>query len=190
MSALEQSIKAYFGVIQPADLKSIVSMFQRKTLERGDFLLQTGQQCQYLAFVQTGLMRMFVNVDGKEVTQWISTPGYFATDLSSYVFGTSSRWNIQALTHTELYCINRNDYQKLGTLVPAWHQLEKMFITRCFTVLEDRIFSHLAMTAEERYHQFYQSHKELFTQVPQQFIASMLGMTPETFSRIRKKQVS
>jgi CRP-like cAMP-binding protein len=68
--------------------------------------------------------------------------------------------------------------------------LEKLFIARCFIMLEDRIFTHLSMTAEERYNFFFENNKELFNQVPLQYIASMLGMTPETFSRIRKKQLS
>ncbi len=77
----------------------------------------------------------------------------------------------------------------MGDLVPKWHELEKMFLVRCFTIMEDRIFSHLSMSAEERYQFFFQHNQELFNQVPQQYLASMLGMTPETFSRIRKKQL-
>jgi CRP-like cAMP-binding protein len=71
--------------------------------------------------------------------------------------------------------------------IPKWNELEKLFIINCFSTLEDRIFSHLAMSAEERYQFFFANNKELFNQVPLQYIASMLGMTPETFSRIRKR---
>jgi hypothetical protein len=71
-------------------------------------------------------------------------------------------------------------------LIPEWHRLEKLFIAKCFTMLEDRIFRHLSMSAEERYQFFFHHDKELLNQVPLQYIASMLGMTPETFSRIRK----
>jgi len=90
---------------------------------------------------------------------------------------------------TEIYSITKEDYKKIGHLVPTWSELEKLFLVRCFTILEDRIFSHLSMTAEERYKLFFENNKELFNQVPLQYIASMLGMTPETFSRIRKKQL-
>jgi hypothetical protein len=75
-------------------------------------------------------------------------------------------------------------------MVPLWYELEKMFLIRCFTFIEERIMSHLSMTAEERYHFFFENNKELFNQVPLHYIASMLGMTPETFSRIRKKPLS
>jgi CRP/FNR family transcriptional regulator, anaerobic regulatory protein len=126
---------------------------------------------------------------GKEVTQWITTKGYFATDLSGFIFDKASRWTIQAITDTEAFTISKENYRKIATLVPAWAELEKLFIVRCFTILEERIFSHLSMTAEERYHSFFENNPALFNQVPLQYIASMLGMTAETFSRIRKKQL-
>ena len=65
-------------------------------------------------------------------------------------------------------------------------EIEKRFIIKCFAMTEDRVFSHLSMTAEERYDLYFEQHKELFNQVPLQYIASVLGMTAETFSRIKK----
>jgi CRP-like cAMP-binding protein len=107
--------------------------------------------------------------------------------LASFVFSQPSRWNIQALTDCELYVIDSNDYQNLGEIVPKWLELEKLFIAKCFTILEDRVLQHLAMSAEERYNQLFQFNKELFNIVPLQYLASMLGITPETLSRLRKK---
>jgi hypothetical protein len=68
--------------------------------------------------------------------------------------------------------------------------MEKQFITSCFVAIEDRIFQHLSLSAEERYDELFEQNKELFNHVPLQYIASMLGMTPETFSRIRSKKIS
>ncbi len=189
MNELEQYIKSYFNVFEVEEVKAIVDLFKLTTIKKGDFLVKTGKQCEQLSFVQVGLLRIFVSNDGNEVTQWISTKGYFATDLASFIFETPARWNIQALVDTEIYTIVKKDYDKIGNLVPKWNEIEKLFIVRCFTILEDRIFSHLSMTAEERYTYFFENNRELFNQVPLQFIASMLGMTPETFSRIRKKQI-
>jgi hypothetical protein len=84
------------------------------------------------------------------------------------------------LTDSEIYKIDSKDYQKIGQVVPGWTELEKLFIAKCFTVLEERIVTHLSMTAEERYIQLFNLNKELFNQVPLQYLASMLGMTPET----------
>lgn len=134
-------------------------------------------------------MRVFVETEKKEVTQWISTDGYFITDLSAFIFDTPARWNIQALTDSEIFTISKKDYLQLERMLPKWSQLEKLFIIKCATFMEDRIFSHLSMTAEERYDFFFEHNSEIFNHVPLQYIASMLGMTPETFSRIRKKQM-
>lgn len=190
MTELELYIESTFGQINSADLKIITSFFELNTIKKGDFVLESGKLCNNLSFVQSGILRMFIPSDGSEITQWISTKGHFSTDLSSFIFERPARSSIQALADSEIYSITKADYQKLGNLIPKWHELEKSFITRCFLVLEERIFSHLSMTAEERYEAFFKSNKELFNQVPLQYIASMLGMTPETFSRIRKKQLS
>lgn len=189
MTELEQYIKSYFGVVEADDLNTIVSFFKVRTIKKGDFLLESGNRCDKLSFVQSGLLRMFVLKDDKEITQWISAKGYFTGDLSSFIFETPSHLSIQALVDTELSIISKDDYKLLGELLPKWHEFEKLFLVRCFITLEQRIFSHLSMTAEERYDYFFENNKELFKQVPLQYIASMLGMTPETVSRIRKKQL-
>ncbi len=190
MTELETSIKSYFGVIETEDLKAITSYFEPETLKKGDYFLHTGKQCDRLSFVQSGFIRFFVETEKKDVTQWISTKGYFVTDLASFIFGNPARWTMQTLADTKLLTIHKKDYLKLGSVVPQWPVLEKLFIVRCFTIMEDRIFSHLSMTAEERYNFFFEHNRELFNQVPLHYIASMLGMTPETFSRIRNKHLT
>ncbi len=186
MTELEKYIQTYFGVSNQ-ELTLISAFFKPETLGKGDFFLKTGRHSDKLGFLQSGIVREFVFIDDKEVTKWISTKGYFVVDLASFVFNQPARWNIQALTDCELYVIGSADYQKIGQIVQRWTELEKLFIARCFTVLEDRIIQHLSLSAEKRYGQLFNSNKELFNQVPLQYLASMLGMTPETFSRIRKK---
>jgi CRP-like cAMP-binding protein len=186
MTELEQYIQTYFGVSKD-DLTAISAYFKLRTLSKGEFFLKTGRQSHELGFVQSGILREFVCLDKKEVTKWISTQGYFVVDLASFVFNQPARWNIQALTDCELYVIDTPEYKRIGEVVPRWAELEKLFIARCFSVLEDRILQHLSLSAEERYERLFNFNKELFNQVPLQYLASMLGMTPETFSRIRKK---
>ena len=190
MTEIEQNIKSYFGVIQSEELKKVSSLFKLTPLKKGDFLLKAGRPCDKFCFIQAGLLRVFTIYDDKEVTQWIATKGYFGTDYPSFFSDTPSRWTIQALVDTEVYTITKSDYKKFFEIIPRWDELEKLFMIKCFTILEGRIFSFLSMSAEERYNLFFEHNKELFNQVPLQYIASMLGMTPETFSRIRKKQLA
>lgn len=189
MTELEQYIKSYFG-ISKGDLSKMISMFGQTNLKKGDYYTKAGRYCDKLSFVQSGLLRIFASTENKEITQWISTKGYFVTDLQSLIFQTPARWNIQALTDCSLYTINKENYRNIISFIPDWHELEKLFIARCFITLEDRVFSQLSMSAEEKYNLLFETSPELFTQVPLQYLASMLGMTPETFSRIRAKKNS
>lgn len=188
MTELEKYIINYFGVNEN-DVSKIVTFFKPIQLKKGDYFLSKGKLSNRLAFVQSGILREFIDVDEKEITKWISTKGYFIVDLGSFVFSQPSRWNIQALTDCELFIIDIADYHKLSEVVPKWLELEKLFIAKCFTILEDRVIQHISMSAEERFNQLFQFNKELFNIVPLQYLASMLGMAPETLSRLRKKNV-
>lgn len=189
MTELEKYIINYFGV-KENDVSKIVTFFKPVQLKKGEYFLRKGKSSDRLAFLQSGIVREFIDVDEKEITKWISTKGYFIVDLGSFVFSQPSRWNIQALTDCELFIIDLTDYHKLSEEVPKWLELEKLFIAKCFTILEDRVLQHLSMSAEERFNQLFQFNKELFNIVPLQYLASMLGMTPETLSRLRKKNVT
>lgn len=190
MSSLHHYIQEYFGVLKQEDLRAVSDLFKEEKLRKGDFFLNQGNPAHQMSFIKSGLIRIFTHDDGKEITQWISSPGYFVTEISSFMFGGSSRWNMQALSEVELFTISKTDYQKIVKVVPQWHELEKLFIVKCFAILENRIYNHLSKSAEERYLDFFAQNPSLFNQVPLQYIASMLGMTPETFSRIRNKQLS
>lgn len=187
---LETYIQSYFGIVQLNELNTLVSLFKSEEIKKGQYFLKQGHPCDKLSFIQDGILRIYVQMEDREVTQWISTSGYFVTDLSSFIFNTPARFNIQALEDCSLFTIYKTDYEKIGDLVPSWHQLEKLFIAKCFTMLEDRVFGHLSLSAEERYQVLFDMNPALFNQVPLQYIASMLGMSPETLSRIRKKALS
>ena len=187
MTELENYIQTYFGVTVE-DLDKISSFFSFTDLKKGDYFLRSGRHSDRLGFIQSGIVREYVRVDHKEITKWISTKGSFIVDLSSFLFHQPARWNLQALSDCELYVIDVKEYRKIGQVIPSWPALEKLFMAKCFTVLEDRIVSHLSETAEERYNQLPHYNKELFNLVPLQYLASMLGMTPETLSRLRHKK--
>ncbi len=191
MKEIENYIQNYFG-IGGKDLSSIAGLFKFVNLRKGDFLLREGQYAKSLSFVKSGYLRMFaLDAKGeKEITQWISTAGTFTADLSSFVFGAPSRWNIQALSDCELYTISAENYQKIGDSVANWAELDKLFIAKCFISLENRVFGQLSMSAEQKVTELLESNPDIFNQVQLQYIASMLGMTAETLSRVRRKMAS
>lgn len=187
MTDLKYYIKSYFGVTEE-ELTEIIAQFTETSLKKGAFFIKTDHYCNQLSFVKSGLLRIYAPSNTKEITQWIASEGSFVTDLQSFTFQQTARWTIQALTDCELYTINRESYRNIGQKIPKWEAVQNRFITQCFTTLENRIFSHLSMTAKERYDTLFESNPSLFNQVPLQYLASMLGMTPETFSRIRNRK--
>lgn len=188
MSDVNQLIQRHFGPLSIEDFNIIRSYFKEEKLLKNEFFTRSDQVCNRLSLVKSGILRIYALADGKEITQWLSVPDIFITEAVGFFFNQPNRWTIQAFTEVELLTITKTDYQKLCKEFPKWNEIEKQLIIKCFMMMEDRIFSHLSMTAEERYNRYFEHHKELFTQVPLQYIASVLGMTPETFSRIRKRQ--
>jgi len=189
LQELEKYIKSYFD-LDSSGIKILSSFFTIEHVAKNEFHTKFGARNAALSFVRSGHLRVYRQDAKKEVTQWIASPREFVTDLSAVMFNQPARWNIQALTDCELFTISKSDYDQLKYRIPEWNDLEKLFLAKCFLILEDRVFSFISMTAEERYHYFQEIRSDLFTDTPQQFLASMLGITPETFSRIRKKSVS
>ena len=75
-------------------------------------------------------------------------------------------------------------------MLPAWPEIENRFLTKCFIILEERVHNQISLSAEERYNDLMQFNPIPFNEVPLQYLASMLGMTPETLCRIRAKRTS
>lgn len=186
---LEQYIQTYFGIPNKS-LQTVASLFEEESLPKEQYFTKAGQYCRKLSFIKEGYVRFYLETERKEVTQWISGSSYFLTDLRSLIFNFPARWNVQALTDCKLFSISSENYRTIHQFVPEWETLEKNFIAKCFITLEERVFSFLSMTAEERYLALHQQDSQLFNQVPLHYLASMLGMTPETLSRIRKKLTS
>lgn len=189
MNELEQNIAALFEV-KSDDLKTISSYFRPISLNKGAYFFKENGYSNQLGFVKSGLLREWVDLPDKEVTKWVATPGYFIVDLNSFLFDKQAVSSLQALTDCELMVISKEDYRNMGKSIPTWNTVEKLFMAKCFATMSDRILAFISMTAEERYTQLWAANKELFNQVPLQYLASMLGMTPETFSRLRKKLAS
>jgi CRP-like cAMP-binding protein len=165
----------------------IISKFVSEELNKNESFLKEGKTCNRLSFIESGVFRVFKLTESKEVTQWMGGEGYFITDLASFLFDASANWSIEALTPAKIWTLNKSDYLEIQDQIPNWNVLEKRFIAKCFMVLEQRVFDFIALSAEERYLKYFENNKLLFNQVSLQYIASVLGMSPETLCRIRNK---
>lgn len=188
VNTLKEAINQSFGTLSDQELTVLLSYFQEIEIPVNGYFLKEAQYCQYLSFQQSGVLRIYKSIEAKEITQWLAPPNYFITELASFFFNQPSRWNIQALTDVKLLSLSKTNYIKVAKEFPKWQEIERNFIAKCFETLENRVFSHLSMSAEERYDAYFIQNKELFNQVPLHYIASVLGMTAETFSRIRKRK--
>lgn len=186
MNLVENYLNKHFPLSKEVT-DEVTNKFTKELVAKGEFYIKGGRPAFKLGLIESGLIRIYAASKEKEVTQWISTPGYFITELSSFVFQTPSRLNLQAIEDCVIWSITKEDHQFLCKRIPEWNDVDKKFIAKCFVTLEDRIFSHLYMTAEERFKQLMDTQPDLFNKVPLQYLASMLGMTPETLSRMRKK---
>jgi CRP/FNR family transcriptional regulator, anaerobic regulatory protein len=186
MQDLEKLITSFFG-FTAEDAEKISSFFTPDTISKGDYFLKPGQVCNTLSFQCSGLIRCYLHSGDTEITQWISATGGFLSDLGGLIFKQPARMYVQALSDTDVYTMSYENYLRIGAVIPEWHHLEKLFIARCFVFMEQRVFSLLSMNAEERYQWLFNYNPALFNQVPLQYLASMMGMTPETLSRVRRK---
>ncbi len=187
MTSLTQTLRQYIA-IDDDTLNDILSYFKPLHLAKGDYLVKSEQICTQLAYVNNGLLRTWYTAKEQEVTHWISDEGYFDTALSSFTYKTPSRWNLQAITDCELFVIECDAHQHLMAKYAAWMAFENHALVYAYLGLEERMFSHLYMTAQERYDKLLTERPALIQKAPQQYLASMLGITPETLSRLRKKQ--
>jgi len=187
LKELEESLKEHFGV-EAEELDTIRGFFQPLTLEKGEYFLKAGHYCTHLGFIQQGIIREFLDFEGKEITKWISGPGSFIVDLMSFLFGRTSLVSYQAMSPCILLVLHKEAHRELTETVARWAAMESRFLAKCFAVLENRVINHLALSSAERYAQLMTYDEQLFQQVPLHYIASMLGITPETLSRLRAKR--
>ncbi len=167
-------------------LVKILDAFEPISLKKGDFFLKPGSICRRMAYIESGYLRMFDIVNGKEITFWIGSAGRFITSLSSFVFQSENHWNIQAITDCQLHVIGRAKHEALCQSEPKWLEFDNLLLARSFALLEQSWLAQLHTTAQERFEDLMENQPDIFQNVPLQYIASMIGIAPESLSRLRK----
>ena len=159
-----------------------------KKLRKRQYLLQDGDVCKSIAFVEKGALRAYtVDENLNEHIIQFAIEGWTISDLFSYLTAEPASYNIDALEDAELVLITRSALEELLKNQPKYETYIRLLITGAYIALQRRLTSNLSLSAEERYTQFTETYPDIAQRVPQHMIASYMGLTPETVSRVRKK---
>ena len=173
------------------DKDAIKDFFVSKKLRKRQYLLQEGDVCKHMAFIAKGLLRTY-NVDdkGDEHMSVFGWEGWWLSDFNSFLSGEPAVFNIDAIEDSEVLMISRENYEKLTLTVPVMDRYFRILYQNSIVTKERRLMSSITHTAEEKYVQLAESNPKMITRVPQNLIASYLGIAPETLSRIKKNLAS
>ena len=170
----------------PSEAREIACCFQPTVLKKGRFFVRKGEVCQQVAFIVKGVMRIFYRQKNGETTRYLGSEHSFITSLGSFVSGSACPENIEALEDCELLVIQRHDLRRLCQQIHAFETLYSKVLEYMFMCTEKRIADFITQTAEERYLTLLDQRPGLVQRVPQKYIASYIGITPQSLSRLQK----
>jgi CRP-like cAMP-binding protein len=166
----------------------IEAAFQPKKLRKKQYFLQEGNVCKYVGFIVKGSMRQYtVDEKGVEHMVHLYIENYWAGDRESSIMLTPSVYNIDAWEDTELLIITRAEMLELIEKIPALAEMIRLMDERNAIANQRRLSSTISNSAEKRYEEFADNHPQFIQRFPQHIIASYLGITKETLSRIKKQ---
>lgn len=171
--------------IDDADLEQVVSRFSVKQLRKGELILRRGQVASQYIFINSGALRTCNDTDGVEKTYWCFMPGDFFAEISSLHHRVPSRFNIEAIAASELFVIDIADMDDLYTSLPVWQEFGRKVWERMGISFIEQSIRFQTLSAEAMYLEFLKI-PDLINNVPVNQLASILGITPNALSRIRK----
>lgn len=186
METLLKTIKTYIALSAEEEVH-VKSLFTEMHLDAGAYFLEEGKVCRHVAYIQKGLLRYFINQDGNERTMYFSSENEFASYYPSFLSGHPSDKYIQALEPTELLVITRERLQYFYRNIREGEKFGRVAIEQVFLSAIRQLDSFYTDTPEQRYRQFLESYPGLAQRIPQYYIASYVGIKPQSLSRIRKR---
>jgi CRP-like cAMP-binding protein len=170
------------------EFEKIRACFRPRSLRKKQYFLQEGEVCKYFGFIVKGAMRQYsVDDKGSEHIVALSIENWWVGDRESWVMLTPSIYNIDAWEDTELLIITKADTLKLVQEIPAINEMVRKMDEMHSIAAQKRTNASVSLPADKRYTDFVNSYPDLVQRFPQHIIASYLGITKETLSRVRKR---
>lgn len=174
--------------VPQAEINSLLNQCERISVKKNYILLNQGDYCKHSFFVENGLFRQYaLTENGKEHILSFAPENWLVTDRDSVYFNQPSRYSIQALEDSLVVLIDKNFMTQISTLIPGFNEFNNRLLHNHIRHLQERIGMLLSATAEERYLNFVEMYPAILSRVPQTMVASYLGITPESLSRVRKE---
>jgi len=176
-------------IVQPneEEWEAFVKIVQVKSLKKKDLLLEEGQICNFIAFLNSGVLREYSYHNGKETMVDFMAENQFTSDYQSFIMQIPSKQYLEALTDVDLLILKRDAINSLFDRYKIWERFGRLIIEKVFCRAEEKRKKIISTSHEEQYRSFAADYPQIIQQVPQYYIASYLGLTPEHLSRLRKK---
>jgi len=170
------------------EMQLIQTFFVQKKLRKKQYLLQEGDVCKYTAFVNKGVLRSYTTDEkGNEHIIQFALEDWWIADIYSFLTGEASNCNIDALEDAELLLITKTAQDEMLLQIPKMERYFRLLMQSSLIAMQRRLIGSLNYTAEDKYLQLLAVCPTIIQRVPQHYIASYLGITPETLSRIRRQ---
>lgn len=164
------------------------SFFIQKKLRKKQYLLQAGDVCKYLAFVSKGILKSYIlDEKGNEKINLFGFEGWWISDFNSFIHEEKAVLNIDVIENAELLLISHENYEKLTVQIPKMDRYFRILYQNSLVTKDHRLIISNNYTAEEKYLHLVKNNPEMIQKLSHSLIASYLGLSPETISRIRKK---
>jgi CRP-like cAMP-binding protein len=157
------------------------------SFRKGKLLLKAGDVCEHIYFIKKGAVRGFIKDGAKDITTWITAENEVVSSISSLDMKEPAQENMQAIENCEMLALTYSDFQDLYIKFPEFNIVARKLLQKYYQDAERRAFIARVTKAEKKYRLFLIRYGHLANRIPLKYIASFLGITLETLSRVRKK---
>jgi len=178
-----------FVDLSAAELEEIANKFKRKSVKKNDYLWRQGDTCKDFAFVDKGCLRLYYVKDGIEISVWFAFQHSSAIEVYSFISENPSDYYLQAIDDSEVLYLPKAELKKLYQDQPKMQEMMRNFWEAVLLDLIGRFTALQKDSAEKRYLDLLNTQPDYLETIPQKYLASFIGVTPTSLSRIRKKIV-